>query len=68
MKETIAALFMLLAGVFILVWWPFGVVWSLNTLFGTGIPYNFSTWAATVVLVTMVRLTLVVRDDTKKRA
>jgi putative Mn2+ efflux pump MntP len=33
---------------------PFGIVWSLNTLFYTEIPYTWQTWAATVILSSVV--------------
>jgi hypothetical protein len=33
---------------------PFGVIWSLNTLFYTEISYTWQTWAATVILSSVV--------------
>jgi hypothetical protein len=30
-------------------------IWSLNTLFNTGIPYSFKTWFAVVVLIFIIR-------------
>lgn len=33
---------------------PFGIIWSLNTLFGLTIPFTPSTWAAALVLVGVV--------------
>ena len=33
---------------------PFGIIWSLNTLFYTEIPYIWQTWAATVILSSVV--------------
>ena len=33
---------------------PFGVSWSLNTLFYTEISYTWQTWAATVILSSVV--------------
>jgi len=30
---------------------PIGGIWSLNTLFGLGIPYTFQTWAAALFLI-----------------
>jgi len=34
---------------------PLLVLWSLNTLFGLGIDYNFFTWVAVVILVSAIR-------------
>ena len=33
---------------------PFGIVWSLNTLFYTEIPYTWQTWLATTILSSVV--------------
>ncbi len=33
---------------------PFGIIWSLNTLFYTEIPYTWQSWAATVILSSVV--------------
>ena len=33
---------------------PFGIIWSLNTLFSMGILYTFKTWAATTILSSIV--------------
>jgi hypothetical protein len=29
---------------------PLAVIWSLNVLFGIGIPYSLKTWAASLIL------------------
>jgi len=34
---------------------PFLFIWSVNTLFGTGILLTFKTWAAAFVLVLLIR-------------
>lgn len=40
------------------------LIWSLNTLFKTGIPYSFNTWLAGVILFFIIRYTLrVVRSS-----
>lgn len=44
------------AALLFIVWWPLAVIWSANTLFRADIPYNLQTWAATVVLVTILRV------------
>ena len=33
---------------------PFSIIWSLNTLFYTKIPYIWQTWTATVILSSVV--------------
>lgn len=33
-----------------LVLMPFAGIWSLNTLFGLTIPFNFDTWCASIIL------------------
>lgn len=44
-------LFMLL----VVILYPLGGIWALNTLFPSlAIPYNFSTWAAMVLLSMLV--------------
>ena len=34
----------------ILVFFPFAVIWALNTLFGLGIAYGFYEWLAVLVM------------------
>ena len=34
------------------------LIWSLNTLFNTGIPYSFNTWLAGVILFLVIRYTV----------
>ncbi len=49
-------LMIVVAGAFFALW-PFAFIWGLNTLFGQGIPLNFWTWlAAVVVLLTVAAL------------
>ena len=33
-----------------ILFWPFAVIWALNTLFSQHIPFTFWTWLATLVL------------------
>lgn len=33
---------------------PFGIIWSLNTLFDAHITYTLKTWAAALILSTIV--------------
>lgn len=55
-KDATVLLPLLILSLLLVALWPLAVVWSINTLFGTSIPYNLSTWAATVVLVTIIRI------------
>ena len=53
MKEFIGAIGMGTLIAFTLAWiifWPFAVIWALNTLFGLGIGYTFWTWLAVLVV------------------
>jgi hypothetical protein len=55
-KDATVVLPILILSLLLILFWPLAVIWSLNTLFDTGIPYSLRTWAATVVLVTIVRV------------
>jgi hypothetical protein len=35
----------------LLVFWPFALIWAVNTLFGLGIEYTFWTWLAAFVMM-----------------
>lgn len=39
-----------LAFIILACFWPFAFVWSINTLFGTQIPFSFQTWLASILL------------------
>lgn len=43
---------------------PFGGIWALNTLFTTGLEYNFTTWAA--VLFAQLYLQIVIKSGTAR--
>ena len=34
----------------LIVFWPLGAIWAVNTLFGFAIAYTFENWLAVVVL------------------
>jgi hypothetical protein len=36
--------------VLLVIFWPFVVIWALNTLFGLGLAYTFWNWLAMLVL------------------
>ncbi len=49
---------LIVLGVALVVLWPFVFIWALNTIFGLGIPLNFWTWlAAIVILITLAAVT-----------
>ena len=35
----------------LVVFWPFALIWAVNTLFATAIPYTFWTWLAAMVMM-----------------
>ncbi|MEE9267846.1 MAG: hypothetical protein V3U70_00385 [Thermoplasmata archaeon] len=45
---------LIVLGVALVVLWPFVFIWALNTIFGLGIPLNFWTWLATIVILLTV--------------
>lgn len=47
---------LLLIGLFVLLaFFPLITIWSLNTLFATGIAYNFTNWFAVVFIQATIR-------------
>ena len=44
----------IVAGILAVIWYPFAITWSLNTLFGLSIPRNFSTWLSTMILTIVI--------------
>jgi ABC-type multidrug transport system permease subunit len=43
-------MFIVIAIAFVVLW-PFAFIWALNTVFLLGVPLNFWTWLATVVIL-----------------
>jgi len=62
MKEFLIALAIVFVIGFI-IFYPIAVIWSLNTLFGLTIPYTFSTWCATMILVGVFAANIVVKKN-----
>lgn len=58
MKEALLGIAIVVAALMFLVWVPFLLIWSVNTLFGTDITYGLNTWAATVILLSVIRIYL----------
>lgn len=55
MQNGIFGLLCLLIGLLI-VFLPFSLVWAINTLLGQSNPYNFTTWLAAVVIISICRM------------
>lgn len=49
--SVVVVLLLLLAS--LIVFGPIFTIWSLNTVFGLEIPFNFQTWAAVIWLMTV---------------
>ena len=50
-SDVVAGLLIGILIVALIVVFPVAIIWALNTLFGLGIPINFWTWLAVVVLL-----------------
>lgn len=35
----------------LVLFWPFALIWAVNTLFAAAIPYTFWTWLASMVVM-----------------
>lgn len=42
-------------GILAIIFFPFGLIWSLNTLLSTGVEYSFWTWLASAILFFWLR-------------
>ena len=50
------ALLIIAVAILLIVFAPFATIWALNTLFvSLAIPYTFETWAAVVILSSVVK-------------
>ena len=49
--STIVAIILTIA---VIVFGPFGAIWSLNVLFSLSIPYTLKTWAASFFLFGLI--------------
>lgn len=56
MKELFLAAFLVLAVILLLMVTPMAFLWSVNSLFGLGIPYTFHSFLAAWVLLFVIRL------------
>lgn len=58
LMKGIGILLGLLVLILLIVFVPFLVIWSLNTLFSLGIGYTIWTWIAVVILVFIINPTV----------
>jgi hypothetical protein len=47
--KTLSATFVI-AVLLMVLFWPFALIWAVNTLFATAIPFTFWTWLAAFVM------------------
>jgi hypothetical protein len=50
-----AGLSLVLLIIVLIIFGPFLLIWSLNTLFGLAIPFTFKTWFASLILGAAVK-------------
>lgn len=55
MKDEFIIGFLILFVVLLIIVGPLLTIWSLNTLFGLGIAYNFFTWLAALLLGAVIK-------------
>jgi hypothetical protein len=48
--NTPAIIFLIVLAVLAIIFWPFAIIWAVNTLFGFTIAYTFVNWLAVLVL------------------
>ena len=41
----------IIAALALVLFWPFALIWAVNTLFAVAIPYTFWTWLAAMVMM-----------------
>ena len=51
MKDLFGGLVIIVLAFLAIIFFPFVVIWALNTLFALGIAYTFWTWLAMVVVI-----------------
>jgi hypothetical protein len=66
MKDLLFVVGMMLLVVVLLAVTPLAFLWSVNSLFGTGIPYNLHSFLAAWILLTVIRI--VTRTEVKNEA
>lgn len=53
MNKYLTPVTIIVIALIVIVFAPFVVIWSINTLFTTGIEYSFWTWLATLVVTSV---------------
>lgn len=48
--KTPAIILLIVLAVLAIIFWPFAIIWAVNTLFGFTIAYTFINWLAVIVL------------------
>ena len=54
MNSNIKMILIIVLAAFFIVFGPIVVIWSLNTLFGLNIEFNFNTWSAAFFLSSLI--------------
>lgn len=57
------ALSIIILAVLVVITLPFSAIWAVNTLFATGIAYNFYTWTAALLLIMLFGTPALVRKS-----
>jgi len=50
--KNFALTWVVIATILLSIFWPWVIIWAVNTLFGLGIAYTFWNWLAALVLTT----------------
>ena len=61
--KTPAIILLIALAVLAIIFWPYAIIWAVNTLFGFNIAYTFINWLAVLVLTATFGKTTV---NTKK--
>jgi hypothetical protein len=48
--NNFALTWVVIAAILLIIFWPWVIIWAVNTLFGLGIAYTFWNWLAVLVL------------------
>jgi hypothetical protein len=48
--KTPAIILLIALAVLAIIFWPYAIIWAVNTLFGFNIAYTFINWLAVLVL------------------
>jgi len=48
--KTPAIILLIALALLVIIFWPYAIIWAVNTLFGFNIAYTFINWLAVLVL------------------